>query len=125
MIKEETSVKRILSALVLIAVLAGSAYALSDKDYTRMKRESSVFREADRKLGAVWHRIEDEITKPARSVFEILKSEQRDWIKSGRDRVAKKYMNDGFDDYNAYAIATYERIGYLEGWEAVMFSDDD
>ena len=117
--------KRIVLALLLTAVLAGSAFGLSDKDYNRMRKESKVFREADRKLTSVWNRISDEITSPARSVFEVLKANQREWIKSERDKVAKKYMKEGLDDYNAYAIATYERIGYLEGWEAVIFNDED
>ena len=117
--------KRIISALLLVALFTGSAFALSDKDYKQMKKDSKIFNEADRKLGVVWRRIENQVTKAAYSVFEMLKADQRDWIKSGRDKAARKYIKEGFDDDDAYTIATYERIGYLEGWEAVMFGDDD
>lgn len=91
-----------------------------------MKRDSKLFREADRKLGIVWNRIESQITKAAQTIFAPLKEEQREWIRSGRDIAARKYMKQNYYPIDAaYAIVTYERIGYLEGWEKFVFGEDD
>ncbi len=118
--------KRIFSALLLVALLGGSAFGLSDKEYRDMKRDSKLFRDADRKLGIVWNRIESQVTKAAQTMFDTLLEEQREWIRSGRDIAARKYMKQSYYPINAaYAIVTYERIGYLEGWEAFVFGEDD
>ncbi len=84
--------KRIFSALLLVALLGGSAFGLSDKEYRDMKRDSKLFRDADRKLGIVWNRIESQVTKAAQTMFDTLLEEQREWIRSGRDIAARKYM---------------------------------
>lgn len=121
--------KRILSGLLLVAVLASTAFGLSDKEYLSMKRESKFFREADRKLGLVWRRIEDQVYNAVQSMFDGLKQEQREWIRTGRDRAAQRITKASDNPYLrkevAYALATYERIGYLEGWEIFVFDDDD
>ncbi|MBQ4431081.1 MAG: DUF1311 domain-containing protein [Synergistaceae bacterium] len=117
--------KRILTVLALILVLSGSAFGLSDKEYLSMKRGDSDFAEADRVLTQVWKRIRDEITRPAESAFEILKEEQREWIASGRDKSARKYIKKGYSHTEAYTFATYDRVNELEEWEELMFGDED
>lgn len=117
--------KRILTACALILVLSGSAFGLSDKEYLSMKRGDSNFAEADSVLAQVWKRIRGEITRPAESVFEILKGEQRDWIESGRDKSARAYIKKGHSRTEAYTLATYDRVKELEEWEELMFGDED
>ncbi|MBQ3403111.1 MAG: DUF1311 domain-containing protein [Synergistaceae bacterium] len=117
--------KRILTALTLIFLLAGSAFGLSDKEYLSMKRNDPDFAEADSALTETWNRIKDEITRPAQSAFEILKAEQREWIRSGRDNAAKRYMRKGSSRTEAYTMATYDRMKELEDWEELMFGDED
>ena len=108
--------RRIILALMMVILIAGMAFGLSDKEYKEMKRDSKLFREADRKLGIVWNRIESQITKAAQTIFAPLKEEQHEWIRSGRDIAARKYMKQNYYPIDAaYAIVTYERIGYLEG----------
>ena len=117
--------KRILSAFVLVVVLAGSAFGLSDREYRRMRNESKLFRDADKKLSQVWSRIKSKITRPAESAFEMLKAEQREWIESERDKTAEKYMTRGHARDEAYALATNKRIEELEEWEEYMFSEEE
>lgn len=117
--------KRILSALVLVAMLTGSAFGLSDKEYKRMKSSSKAFRDADRRLSQVWSRIKSKITRPAESAFEMLKAEQLEWIESERDKAAEKYMIRGHDRDEAYALATDKRIEELEEWEEYTLSEDE
>ena len=117
--------KRILSALLLVVMLTGSAFALSNNEYRQLKRNSKLFAGADRNLTEVWNRIKSEITRPAQSAFEILKEEQREWIKSGRDIAAKRYMRNGASKDVAYANATYDRGREFEEWEELMFGDEE
>ena len=117
--------KRMILALFLVLLLAGSASALSNKEYKQLKKDSALFAGADRKLTEVWNRIKGEITRPAESAFEILKAEQLDWIKSGRDKAAKKHMKKGASKDVAYANATYDRVRELEEWEELMFGDEE
>ena len=115
--------KRIVSALLLIVLFAGSAFGLSDREYRHLKRESRLFAGADETLTEVWHRIEDQVTRFERSAFEELRDEQLEWIRSGRDRTARRYMRNGASKDVAYANATYDRVRELKEWETQMFSD--
>lgn len=115
--------KRIVSALLLAVLFTGSAFGLSDREYRQLKRESRLFAGADETLTEVWHGIEDQVTRLERSAFDELRDEQLEWIRSGRDRVARRYMRNGASKDVAYANATYDRVRELKEWETQMFSN--
>lgn len=98
--------KRIFSALLLVALLGGSAFGLSDKEYTRMKKSSKAFREADKFMNECYRECRQ--TLP-RSEFEQVQEEQREWIKSGRDEEAQSFIDDGMSRAEAYAKVTNMR----------------
>ena len=103
--------KRIFSALALVAVLAGSAFALSDAEYLRLKKSNADFARADKALTQTWNSLKKSMPK---SRFKILQEEQREWIEYLRDSVAEDYMKDGYSRAEAYTIATNERIDELK-----------
>ena len=102
--------KRIFSALLLMVVLAGSAFGLSDKEYLRMKSSSKEFREADEFLTECYDECRDTLP-PAK--FRQIQQEQREWVKSGRDEQAGWFMEKGYSRIDAYTKATEMRADDL------------
>ena len=98
--------KRILWALLLVMVIAGSAFGLSDKEYLRMKAKSAEFREADEFLTECYDECKD--TLP-RAKFKQIQQEQREWLKEGRDEQAGWFMEKGYSRIEAYTKATEMR----------------
>ena len=97
--------------MALVIMLAGSAFALSDEEYLRLKKSNADFARADRELTQTWKRLKDSMPKRA---FRILQDEQREWIDFLRDRVAEDYMDEGYSRAEAYTMATNERIDELK-----------
>ncbi len=102
--------KRILSAVVLTLILAGTAFGLSDEEYLRLKKSNEDFARADRRLTQVWKRLQDRMPGWA---FRILREEQREWIDGWRDEDARMYMEKGYSRAEAYTLATNDRAEYL------------
>ncbi|MBQ7733176.1 MAG: DUF1311 domain-containing protein [Synergistaceae bacterium] len=102
--------KRIYLALLLVLAFCSAAFALSDKDYLRLKRSSKGFARADAELSEVYEEIKD--TMSARE-FERVKREQRNWVRTGRDAFAKKRMRAGDSRSEAYTAATLARVQEL------------
>lgn len=103
--------KKFFLAVLLVAVLCTSAFALSNKEYGRLLRESREFYEADQELNQVWDELKDELS--ARQ-FAKVKQDQAQWIKNGRDSYAKRMMRrEGYSKAEAYAEATRVRAKYL------------
>ena len=103
--------KKFFVAVLLVLALCSSSFALSDKEYGRLLRESQEFYEADQSLNQVWDELKDELT--ARQ-FAKVKQDQSQWIKSGRDSYAKRMMKrEGYSKAEAYAEATRVRARYL------------
>lgn len=100
--------KRIISAAILTLILAGAALGLSDKEYTRMKKSSKAFREADEFMTECYKECRD--TLP-RSQFLEIQKERREWIKSGRDEEAQIFIEDGMTRTEAYTKVTDMRGG--------------
>ena len=98
--------KRILSAALLTLILAGAAFGLSDKEYTRMMKSSKAFREADKFMNECYKECRQ--TLP-RSEFERVAEELREWIKSGHDEEAQSFIDDGMSRAEAYAKVTEMR----------------
>ncbi|MBQ6772503.1 MAG: DUF1311 domain-containing protein [Synergistaceae bacterium] len=103
--------KKFCSALLLVAILCTSAFALSDKEYGALLRNSTEFYEADQELNQVWNELKDELS--ARQ-FARVKKDQSEWIKNGRDSYAKRMMRkEGYSKAEAYTAATRVRARYL------------
>lgn len=102
--------KRLISALLLLALLAGSAAALTDKEYLRLKKEDGSFSQADDRLNELWKELKSMMSTED---FKALQKENSTWLKTGRDEAAKSFINDGLDKDTAYAEATWQRVTYL------------
>ena len=104
-------IKKIFAALLLVTLLCTSAFALSNKEYGRLLRESQEFYEADQELNQVWDELKDELN--ARQ-FARVKKDQAEWIKNGRDSYAKRKMRkEDYSKAEAYTEATRARARYL------------
>ena len=102
--------KKIITAVVLTFIMAGTASALSDAEYLRLKKSNADFARADRNLSQVWKKVTANM--PRRS-FRILQDYQREWIDGGRDDDAEHYMEMGYSRAEAYTMATNDRAEYL------------
>ena len=102
--------KKIFSALTLLILFASSAFALSDSDYLKMKRNNVEFARADRKLTNTWNKLKKSLPADA---FKELQKDQREWIRSGRDDAANVYIKQGSSRTEAYTLATYQRANIL------------
>lgn len=102
--------KKVLTAALLALTLTGTAFALSDSEYTSLKKSNADFARADRNLSQVWKKLSDSM--PGKS-FKLLRSEQREWIDLGRDEDAANYMEMGYSRAEAYTMATNDRAEYL------------
>ena len=102
--------KRFVSALMLVFLLTLPAFGLSDSEYLRMRKSSSDFARADKRLNQVWANLKKSLP---RSVFTQLDKIQREWVKSGRDDEAASLMDDGYSKAEAYAIVTNDRADSL------------
>lgn len=97
--------KRLISIIALILVCVTPAFALSDAEYLKMKKDPE-FAQADRELTRAYNDAKGSMTK---SEFAKLKKLQRQWIADGRDRHAKNLMREGYSKTEAYAEATRVR----------------
>ena len=114
--------KKILSALLLFVFISAPAFALSDAEYLKMKRNSQSFARADRKLTNTWNKLKKSLPE---EVFEKLQKDQRSWIKKGRDDAANSYISEGYSRTEAYTFATNDRANKLPEIAAEFEDDDD
>lgn len=102
--------KKFYLAVLLVLALCSSSFALSDKEYLRLKRNNKNFARADAELTKVYESIKDNLSA---SRFERVKREQRNWIRTGRDAFAKRRMKEGDSKAEAYTAATLARAQEL------------
>ena len=102
--------KRIFAVLALVLLMAGTAFALSDTEYLRMRQYSAQFARADKTLNRVWAGLKRSLPK---NVFAELQELQNEWITSGRDLEAQEYIDDGYSKAEAYTIVTNNRAEAL------------
>ena len=95
---------------VLLLLVAVPALALTETEYTRMRRNSAAFARANRRLSQVWTSLRRELPK---NVFTELRARQREWLSSGRDEAAERYMDEGYSRVQAYTMATSDRADVL------------
>ncbi|MBQ7608140.1 MAG: hypothetical protein IJU76_09255 [Desulfovibrionaceae bacterium] len=103
----------ILFLFILSNILfAQSSFALSDQEYTNLLRTSVEFKIMDQVLGKDWKELM-QLTKRDKQYQESLRADQRNWVKSERDRIAKEFMNYGISRDLAYAKAALARVNEL------------
>ncbi|MBQ7268201.1 MAG: DUF1311 domain-containing protein [Synergistaceae bacterium] len=102
--------KRLISALMLVFLMSLPAFAISDSEYLRMRKSSSDFARADKRLNQVWSGLKKSLPK---NVFSQLAKSQSEWVKSGRDEAAEQYISDGYSRMEAYTMATNDRADDL------------
>ncbi|MBQ3763781.1 MAG: DUF1311 domain-containing protein [Synergistaceae bacterium] len=102
--------KRLISVFILMFLIALPAFALSDAEYLKMRKSSSDFARADKRLNQVWSSLKKSLPK---TVFSVLERSQAEWVKTGRDDEASAYMDDGYSRMEAYTMATNARADDL------------
>ena len=102
--------KKVFAVIALVLAMAGAAFALSDEEYTSLKKSNADFARADKRLTQVWKKLKADLSK---TVFAELQKDQREWINTGRDEEADVLMNDGYSRAEAYTIATNNRADEL------------
>lgn len=93
--------KRFIAA-ALILVMSVPAFALSDAEYLRMKKDPD-FAEADERLNELYERAEASMNPEN---FAKLRREQRKWLAHGRDELAKKLIRENYSRLLAYTEVT-------------------
>ncbi len=113
---------RCLALWALPGLFVPSAHALSDAQYRRMLKTSPAYAQAEAELGQAWKALREALAQaglkdrfdggtnpPARG--SVL-AEQREWLRSGRDREAKA-LRGGGSEADGYAEATRRRAASL------------
>jgi uncharacterized protein YecT (DUF1311 family) len=103
--------KKIFAAIVMVLVMAGSVFALSDAEYLTLKKSNTDFARADNRLTQVYGKLKATLSEKK---FAEIKDEQLEWIESGRDHEARALMNGGYSRAEAYTMATSDRADYLQ-----------
>ena len=102
--------KKVFASIALLLIMAASAFALSDAEYLRMKKNNADFARADKRLTQVWNKLKTSLSK---RVFAELQDLQKDWIAFGRDEEAEDLMREGYSRAEAYTMATSDRADDL------------
>ena len=97
--------RRLFFVSAVIIILALPAFALSDSEFRELMKDSD-FKAADKELNNAYKQAQNSMAK---SEFEQVKREQRQWIKTGRDNEAKKLIREGYSKSEAYTAATLNR----------------
>ena len=105
------TMKRFIFGLFLAVFFICPAFALSDAEYLRMKKDSN-FAAADKELTRVYNQARKSLSKEK---AEHLKEVQLVWIESERDREANNLIEaQGYSRIAAYTQVTRDRAESLE-----------
>lgn len=99
-----------LGILLCFVLSAGQTFALSDAEYNSLAKSSSEFRQADKELNKFWKVTIGQLDGDYKK--QVL-NEQRQWVKTGWDKTAQKFMAQGLSKSAAYTKAIQERINQL------------
>ena len=102
--------KRLFTALIVLALSVAPSFALSDAEYLRMKKNDPDYARAEQRLTRIWNELKQSMSA---SAFNELKKEQLAWIRGGRDEDAEIYIERDYSRVEAYTMATEARAEYL------------
>ena len=108
--------KRLISIVAIIFIYSVPAFALSDAEYLKMKKDPE-FAKADRELTRAYNQAKKSMSKED---FADFREDQRQWIARDRDVRAKTFMEDGYSKVEAYTEATLERARGIRAELSVM-----
>lgn len=97
--------RRLFFVIVAVFMISAPAFALSDAEYLKMKKNPE-FARADRELTKAYNEAKKVMSE---SEFAGFRQSQRDWVAKQRDVRAKTFMEDGYSRVEAYTKATLER----------------
>ena len=114
--------KRFVTVIAVLFMLASSAFALSDSEYKEMMKDSD-FAGAEKKLARIWDEAKAKLSPEH---FAWLQEEQKEWLTNSRDHYAGIAMSGRTPPAKAYADATEQRINDIQGaiWAAEITPDD-
>lgn len=95
---------------IALLVFTDCPFALSEADYKMLKETSDKFRAEDQQLGKYWKELMSRLDDESK---QLLRKEQREWLKSARDAEARTFMAGGMSKADAYAKATQLRANQL------------
>ena len=96
---------------IVVVSFASSIFALSDKEYKQMMRNSG-FARADKALNQAWKNAKNSLSG---GDFETLKRGQMSWIKSGRDNKASLLL-ENMSRVQAYTLVTNSRAEFINAY---------
>ena len=96
---------------IVVISVASSAFALSDKEYKQMMKNSG-FAKADKALNQAWKNAKNSLPS---GDFETLKRDQMSWIKRGRDNEAKPLLKR-MSRVQAYTSVTNSRAEFINAY---------
>ena len=102
---------RSICILFLLLLLPAIAHALSDADHKRLQQTCPAYVRADEELGKYWKSVLLKLTPQQRK--EAL-NQQREWVRTGRDAMAREFMKAGLSFEDAYVRAIIRRIHELD-----------
>lgn len=106
--------KKLVFYLIFI-ITSLNSYALTDAEYKELLLSSANFTNADTRLKQVWKELNSSLkNRGLNAELKKLLSQQRKWIREGRDIEARKYLKQGYSYADAYTTATSNRAAYLE-----------
>ena len=120
--KARTLSWRCLALWAALGLSVPSAHALSDAQHRRMLKTSPAYAQADAELGQAWRALRETLARSGlKDRFDggtnppaqgSILAEQREWLRSGRDREAKALRGEG-SEADGYAAATRRRAASL------------
>lgn len=97
--------RRLFWVITVLLAVSAPAFALSDAEYLRMKRNPE-FAAADRRLTKAYNEARKIMSSEE---FAGFRKSQRDWVARQRDVRARTFMEEGYSRVEAYTKATLER----------------
>ena len=104
--------KKFMALLLFLLVSCNCAYALTDSEYKKFMKDPN-FAKADKELNRAWKEAQQIVAK-SKAALEKLKSVQREWVQTLRDKEAEA-LADMYSRIRAYTIVTRNRAEDLPG----------
>ena len=115
--------RSVVLSMIYLMLSVLPCHALSNAEYEKLIIESHEFRDADKKLSALWKQIRGKLDDDSKTYFINM---QRKWVRSGRDESAREFMNVGLSKNAAYTRATIRRIHELQAvWHNLNLTKDE
>ncbi len=99
---------------IIFCFISSMCFAISDEEFQKIKSESELFIKADKDLDVIFKRVL-KIAKGSQKKQII--QDQKNWLESRRDEIAKEFTDAGLGRKFSYYRATIWRINELRATE--------